>query len=71
MIPLCEEDHDQFVEVDQGYEDLKILFQQYFDAHLIDAKCLGKNISRFRKKKLRNFRKNTSFWILQDSLKNK
>ena len=50
LLPKSKEDFIEIVDIDEGFIELQNIFQQYFDAHLIDKKCLKKNIQRFMQK---------------------
>ena len=56
LIPKNENDF-AFVEVKQGFSDMRTLFKDHFDANQIDLKSLKKNISRFQK-----FNKKQNLW---------
>ena len=48
LLPKIEDDALVFVDVNDGFKDMKILFKEQFELHLIDMKTLKKNISRFK-----------------------
>ena len=48
LLPKNEDDALVFVDVNDGFKDMKILFKEQFELHLIDMKTLKKNISRFK-----------------------
>ena len=43
-----EDDALVFIDVNDGFKDMKILFKEQFELHLTDMKTLKKNISRFK-----------------------
>lgn len=47
LIPSKEDSGDEIISVEDGFNDLQLLFGHHFQAHLIDLKVLKKNISRF------------------------
>ena len=48
LLPKNEDDALVFVDVNDEFKDMKILFKEQFELHLIDMKTLKKNISRFK-----------------------
>ena len=48
LLPKNEDDALVFIDVNDGFKDMKIIFKEQFELHLIDMKTLKKNISRFK-----------------------
>ena len=48
LLPKNENDTLAFVAVNDGFMDMKNLFKEQFEVHLVDLKTLKKNISRFK-----------------------
>ena len=42
LIPSDEDHEDEIISVEDGFNDLQLLFGQHFQAHLIDLKVLKK-----------------------------
>ena len=50
LLPKSERDNLVSVDIDQGFADMKNLFQGHFEANLVDFPKLKKNIQRFKQK---------------------